>query len=193
MIRLLCGGPVAPVRPSSRTPAGLGEIGIVIAIEIVWPCLHTPSCSETHADWFPVRNPACCRPAARPREPRCLFRTIVPAIWKEVGTVTLIWRMLRALCSGDGEHRQWLAVIDYLVAESATLREWSTHAASPQQNHALVRLSQLRLPAAHLLPPPQPPIFLQAARGKSPMSDPCAFPDCEGWIEGGLGGGTGAA
>ena len=31
--------------------------------------------------------------------------------------------MLRALCSDDGEHRQWLAVIDYLVAENRVLQQ----------------------------------------------------------------------
>ena len=40
----------------------------------------------------------------------------------------LIWRMMRALCAGDGEARQWLAVIDYLVAENRVLHEllWPT-------------------------------------------------------------------
>lgn len=37
--------------------------------------------------------------------------------------MTLIWRILRALCGGDGAERQWLAVIDYLVAENRVLRE----------------------------------------------------------------------
>jgi putative transposase len=37
--------------------------------------------------------------------------------------VTLIWRMVRALCSGDGEERQWLAVVDYLVAENRVLQQ----------------------------------------------------------------------
>lgn len=37
--------------------------------------------------------------------------------------MTLIWRVVRALCGGDGETRQWLAVIDYLVAENRVLRE----------------------------------------------------------------------
>ena len=37
--------------------------------------------------------------------------------------MTLIWRMVRALCADDGEERQWLAVVDYLVAENRVLRE----------------------------------------------------------------------
>ena len=32
--------------------------------------------------------------------------------------MTLIWRMVRALCADDGEERHWLAVVDYLVAET---------------------------------------------------------------------------
>lgn len=32
--------------------------------------------------------------------------------------MTLIWRILRALCGGDGAEQQWLTVIDYLVAEN---------------------------------------------------------------------------
>ncbi len=37
--------------------------------------------------------------------------------------MTVIWRMVRALCAGDGEERQWLAVIDYLVAENRILQQ----------------------------------------------------------------------
>lgn len=37
--------------------------------------------------------------------------------------MTLIWRMVRALCSSDGEQRQWLAVVDYLVAENRVLQQ----------------------------------------------------------------------
>lgn len=37
--------------------------------------------------------------------------------------MTLIWRLLRALCGDDGAAQQWLAVIDYLVAENRVLRE----------------------------------------------------------------------
>jgi len=37
--------------------------------------------------------------------------------------VTLIWRMVRALCSGHVETRQWLTVIDYLVAENRVLQQ----------------------------------------------------------------------
>ncbi len=39
------------------------------------------------------------------------------------GTLTLIWRILRALCGDDGAAQQWLAVIDYVVAENRVLRE----------------------------------------------------------------------
>ena len=42
---------------------------------------------------------------------------------EEVREVTLIWRVVRALCSGDGEVRQWLAVIDYLVVENRVLQQ----------------------------------------------------------------------
>jgi len=37
--------------------------------------------------------------------------------------MTLIWRMMRALCGGDGSEHRWLAVVDYLVAENRVLRE----------------------------------------------------------------------
>ena len=37
--------------------------------------------------------------------------------------MTLIWRMIRALCCGDGAEHRWLDVIDYLVAENRVLRE----------------------------------------------------------------------
>ena len=37
--------------------------------------------------------------------------------------MTLIWRMIRALCSRDGEKHQWLSVVDYLVAENRVFRQ----------------------------------------------------------------------
>jgi putative transposase len=37
--------------------------------------------------------------------------------------MTLIWRLIRALCGGRGEEQPWLAVIDYLAAENRVLRE----------------------------------------------------------------------
>ncbi len=43
--------------------------------------------------------------------------------YEEDGIVTLIWRMLRALCGGDGAEHRWLAVVDYLVAENRVLRQ----------------------------------------------------------------------
>ncbi len=37
--------------------------------------------------------------------------------------MTLIWRLVRALCEGRGAEQQWTAVIDYLVAENRVLRQ----------------------------------------------------------------------
>ena len=37
--------------------------------------------------------------------------------------MTLIWRMVRALCADDGEERQWLAVVGYLGAENRILQQ----------------------------------------------------------------------
>jgi hypothetical protein len=37
--------------------------------------------------------------------------------------VTLIWRMVKALCAGGDAERQWVAVVDYLVAENRVLQE----------------------------------------------------------------------
>ena len=34
-------------------------------------------------------------------------------------TVTLIWRMVKELCASGDAERQWVAVVDYLVAEKA--------------------------------------------------------------------------
>ena len=41
--------------------------------------------------------------------------------------MTLIWRILRALCGGDGADQQWLTVIDYLVAEAAACPSQEVH------------------------------------------------------------------
>ena len=47
----------------------------------------------------------------------------------------MIWRMMRALCAGDGEARQWLAVIDYLVAENGVMQQQlSTTGRHPRLN-----------------------------------------------------------
>ncbi|MBT3381961.1 MAG: hypothetical protein HN742_35445 [Lentisphaerae bacterium] len=44
--------------------------------------------------------------------------------------MTLIWRMIRALCCGDDAEHRWLAVVDYLVAENRLLRQQLPGAAS---------------------------------------------------------------
>jgi hypothetical protein len=62
----------------------------------------------------------------------------------------LIWRIvphgrdrLRALCAGDGEERQWLAAIDYLVEESRALHQQSPPA-RPFQSGVRVKPSCTR-------------------------------------------------
>jgi len=52
---------------------------------------------------------------------RALYSLVYPN--REDGTVTLIWRVMRALCCGDGAEHRWLAVVDYLVAENRVVQE----------------------------------------------------------------------
>jgi hypothetical protein len=55
--------------------------------------------------------------------------------------VTLIWRMVRALCARDGGERQWLAVVDYLVAENRVLQQQLAMGVVPTERTGRERLT----------------------------------------------------